>query len=215
MQKNYAVCLIAAVLSLAALPASAQYILTNGDAEAGDTSPDGTTSVSIPGWTIVGTATVVEYGAPGTFPDASHIPSDDTGDQLFVGGPGQGISSLIQVLHIPEEMWVDIDSNPNFWHAWVQAFLGGWEADEDSARLVVSFLDETMNLIDSFTLGPVTAADRSHATGLQYCTHDETIPAGARHLEFVLELTNVKVGTTGRLLTTSVLIFSIPILSCR
>lgn len=194
MKQTYSAYLFALTLGLSAVPVSAQYILTNGDAESGSVSSDGMTTVPIPGWTVAGTITVVEYGNPGPFPAATDRPGGGTPEKLFVGGPGAGLSTATQVLHIPQEMWVDIDGNPGFWGFGIEAVLGGWESDEDNARLVVSFLDADLGNIETSTVGPVTAADRNNTTALEWVSRYWQVPVGARHVQIVLEMNNVNGG---------------------
>jgi len=86
-------------------------LLVNPGAELGDPSLSGYSSVTVPGWTVTGTPTVIEYGtlrrfpwptaSPGpTFPAFLGFPSancapPDSGEQFFGGGP-VATSTLIQ-----------------------------------------------------------------------------------------------------------------------
>src|SRR5258707_7361945 len=73
-------------------------LITNGDAEAGIGSTDGSV-VTIPGWDRIGNfGTVVQYGSPGGFPDLSSPGPHDRGGNFFAGGPdstGQDVSYLV------------------------------------------------------------------------------------------------------------------------
>ena len=88
---------------VAALTVESPNLLVNPGAELGDPSLSGYSSVTVPGWTVTGTPTVIEYGtqrrfpwptsSPGpTFPAFLGFPSTacappDSGEQFFGGGP--------------------------------------------------------------------------------------------------------------------------------
>src|SRR5215207_4643306 len=94
-----------------ALIVASPNLLVNPGAELGDPSLSGYSSVTVPGWTVTGTPTVIEYGtlrrfpwptaSPGpTFPAFLGFPSancapPDSGEQFFGGGP-VATSTLIQ-----------------------------------------------------------------------------------------------------------------------
>jgi hypothetical protein len=174
---------------LAAPPAAAQgwpVALINNSAEDGTASPDGMTAVTIPGWTVTGSLTVVAYGTPGEFPPTGeHM----TG-QLFVGGPGSGLASASQTALIPEDAWGCIDVG-GFCYVHVMAVLGGWEAEEDSARLVVTVLDGQSAELLRFVVGPVTAADRGQVTKFMTYTRGVAMPVGGRAVKVQLEMYGV------------------------
>src|SRR6201988_418880 len=109
------------VVSMNTVPASAAHpiespnLLVNPGAEAGDPSLSGYSSVSIPGWTVTGTPTVIKYGtlrrlpwplgSPGPtlpaalgFPRAQNGPPD--GAVQFFGGGNVATATLTQTVNL-------------------------------------------------------------------------------------------------------------------
>ena len=77
-----------------AAPASlGSNLLTNGNAEAGPGSVTGNDIEPIPGWLTSGNFTVVQYGAPGGFPDSAVAAAIGGGANFFAGGPDSSFSS--------------------------------------------------------------------------------------------------------------------------
>lgn len=179
---------------VAAAPAEAQgwmLPLANPSAEASAASPDGMSAVEIPGWTVTGALTVVAYGTPGEFPVAGDVTDVVASGQLFVGGPAPGLATASQTVPIPADWWLRLNDTAYPCGLEVIALLGGWQVDADSARIVVTILDGQSAELSSFTVGPVTAADRGGLTTLKQCLEIRTIPAGSRSVNMRLEMYGV------------------------
>src|ERR1700758_343138 len=84
------------VVSMNTVPASAANpvegpnLLVNPGAEFGDPSSTGYSAVSIPGWNMNGTPTVVKYGAIGRFPSPLSTPAPPFPKLLQFPRPGGG-----------------------------------------------------------------------------------------------------------------------------
>ena len=129
-------------------------LLVNPGAEVGDASLSGYSSVTVPGWTVTGTPTVIEYGTlrrlpwplanPGPtlpeflgFPTANSAPPG-SGEQYFGGGP-VATSSLTQTVDLSAAA-SDIDSGAVPYA--LSGSLGGFILDPSAASVRVDFLDE-------------------------------------------------------------------------
>lgn len=170
----------------AAPPASlfGRNLIVNGGAEAGDVSPDGSSAVAIPGWTVAGAMTVVPYGAPGGFPTSGDRGPALRGDRFFVGGPDSPESTATQSVSLgPIAALVDA----GFVRYSLGGFLGGWTTQRDDARLAATFRGggRTLGVEE---IGPVTAADRGDVTGLLPRAAFGTVPAGTRQVVITLTL---------------------------
>lgn len=112
-------------------------LLVNGNAESGPASTGGPVA-SIPGWTVTGGATVVTYGAPGGFPTSSDPGPPDRLNAFFAGG-NTASSSLAQSVDVSAN-GSDIDTGQVVCD--IEAWLGGYLNDDDSAVLVVNFMQD-------------------------------------------------------------------------
>jgi hypothetical protein len=183
-------------------PASAAAIespnlLVNPGAEFGDPSLSGYSSVSIPGWTVTGTPTVMKYGtlrrlpwplgSPGPtlpaalgFPRAQNGPPD--GGVQFFGGGNVATATLAQT----------VDIMPNIATGTVpfrlSGWLGGFLEDPSEASVAVDFLDANQARLGTGKIGPVTVLDRGLRTALLERETTGTIPAGTRTARVVVTL---------------------------
>lgn len=160
-------------------------LLQNGDAEADQTLAGTGGKHEIAGWddeTVF--ITVARYGGSMTL-----LPNDP-GNFFFYGGEG-GTSLATQFL--------DVSSCASRIDAGIQSFgmngyFGGFEDQEDSAELNITFLDNTDQTIGTATVGGVTPADRNNMSGMLFRSFSGLIPVGTRTIKADLELRRVGVG---------------------
>ncbi len=176
-------------------------LLTNPGAELGDDSPSGNSTVSIPGWTVAGTPTVIEYGAarnswpiglsfampdlPGFmgYPTASSGPSD--GGAQFFGGGNVDTSTLTQTVDLRGAgAQIDLGSVSYNLSGW----LGGWLINPSSASVEVTFLDSNRLYLGADEIGPVSMFDRWFQTGLRERETSGVLPEGTRYAQVVVTL---------------------------
>ncbi|MBL9169286.1 MAG: fibronectin type III domain-containing protein [Verrucomicrobiales bacterium] len=146
---------------------------------------DGTTIVSLPGWTVSGNLTIARWDSPGGFPTSTDPGPDDRGQNFFSGGPQSGQSTATTQLQLPVAA-TKIDAGAILYD--FSAWLGGFGPQGDSANLTASFQDEAGATIDSVVLGPVTATERADQTSLHYRSALAVVPAGARSVTVTLEM---------------------------
>lgn len=85
------------------------------------------------------------------------------GGANFFGGGYAPVSRITQTIDLTP-LAADIDAKKVDYH--LSALLGGWKNNQDSAAFIARFHDGTGHMIQTVTLGPVSAADRSNRTGL-------------------------------------------------
>jgi Phosphoesterase family len=185
------------VSSMNTVPASANPVespnlLVNPGAEAGDPSLSGYTSVSIPGWAVTGTPTVVKYGtitrppsplstpAP-LFPSFLQFPRPDQGPAdggaQFFGGGNVATATLTQVVDLSGAApQIDSGTVPYTLSGW----LGGFLDDPSAVTVNVAFLAANRSPLSIGTIGPVSVFDRGFKTALLQRETSGTIPAGTR-----------------------------------
>ncbi len=194
-------------LSLDSVPTAAVVVqspnlLLNAGAELGDPSLSGYASVSIPGWTVTGTPTVINYGTlrrlPGLFgtkgptlPACLGFPSSNSappgsGTQFF-GGGNVATSTLTQTVDLTGAA-SEIDNGAVPYT--LSADLGGYLFDPSAASVEVDFLDANNVWLGSGTIGRVTALDRWLQTGLLARESSGAIPVGTRSAKVVVTLTD-------------------------
>lgn len=189
----------AAVQQLNALVVSSPNLLVNPDAELGDPSLSGYSSVTVPGWTVTGTPTVIEYGTlrrlpwplatPGpTLPGCLGFPAPDgVGGAQFFGGGNVATSTLAQTVDLSAAA-SDIDSGTVPFA--LSGRLGGFLLDPSAASVTVDFLDANQLWLGTGQIGPVTLLDRWLQTGLLDRQATGTIPVGTRSARVVVTLTD-------------------------
>jgi len=167
--------------------ASSGNLIVNGDAESGTGSPDGT-PVPTPGWTSMGNATAIVYGA-NQYPAAGDPGPPDRGKNFLVGGPSDAMSSLSQTDDVSRyAAAIDADHVTYTLSGW----LGGFAGQEDNAVLTVTFQGSSGASLGTATIGPVTAEDRSMQTGLLLRTTTGKVPVGTRSVGVLLSLTRLE-----------------------
>ncbi len=177
-------------------PAMSPNLLINPGAEAGDPSLSGNSAVSVPGWTLTGTPTVIRYGTPrnawpiGTSFAMPNLPSfmgfpgagSGPGDTQFFGGGNVATSTLTQT----------VDLGEGFDAAGV-AFaltgqLGGWLINPGAASVKVDFLDANRTYLGTASIGPVTLFDRFFQTGLKTRQSTGVLPDTTRYAQVTVRL---------------------------
>jgi hypothetical protein len=189
-------------------PASAAAIespnlLVNSGAEFGDPSLSGYSSVSIPGWTVTGTPTVIKYGtlrrlpwplgSPGpTLPAALGFPRSQNGPPdgavQFFGGGNVATATLTQTVDLSGPMaaaQIDTGTVPYRLSGW----LGGFLEDPSAASVTVAFLAaDQQSQLGTGKIGPVTVLERRLKTVLLERETTGTIPVGTRSARVVVTL---------------------------
>lgn len=170
-------------------------LLQNPGAEFGDPSLTGYSSVTLPGWTVTGTPTVIRYGTPRRFPsplegpgpliapvgfpiyanDSLQTPAD-SGKQFFGGGPVAD-SSMSQTVDLSAAQNA-IDLGGVTYN--LGASLGGAFVDPSRAEVEVTFLDSNGNSLGSRSLDTVSMWNRRFVTGFIQRDTTGTIPVGTR-----------------------------------
>ncbi|MDT5207986.1 MAG: hypothetical protein QOF67_401, partial [Mycobacterium sp.] len=128
-------------------------LLVNPGAELGDPSLSGYSAVSVPGWALTGTPTVIDYGtlrrfpvptpSPGpVLPDLLAFPSrglPGSGERFFGGGPvaDSSISQIVDLRAAAD----DIDHRPGGVQYQLSGDLGGFLIDPSRTTVTVDFLD--------------------------------------------------------------------------
>ena len=201
-------------------PAASEVLLTspnllvNPGAEFGDSSGLGNGVVTVPGWTVSGNPTVIEYGTlknswptglsfqmpnlPAIFgyPGTNQAPPD-SGDQFF-GGGNVTSSTFTQTVDL-SGAGEAIDEDQVQFN--LSAYLGGYLLDPSNASVQVQFLDENKLFLGSADIGPVTNLQRLGLTGFRERETTGTIPVGTRSAVVTLsmnDLNPVHFGFTAR-----------------
>ena len=175
-------------------------LLVNPGAEAGDPSLSGYATVTVPGWDVTGTPTVIEYGTerrfpvptptPGpvlpdllAFPDSDGpIPTPVEGKQFFGGGPVAD-STLTQHINLTAAQSL-IDAGDGTFT--LSGDLGGFLIDPSRTTVTVDFLDASGVTLGTGGLRSVTAWDRLFATGFLHRESSGAIPVGTRSARVVV-----------------------------
>jgi hypothetical protein len=173
-------------------------LLVNSGAELGDPSLSGYSSVTIPGWTVTGTPTVIRYGAarrlPGLFgmegltlPSWFDFPHSNSGGAQFFGGGNVGNSSLTQTVDLSAAA-SEIDNGTVPFT--LSGDLGGYLFDPSRASVTVDFLDANQGWLGTRKIAPVTALGRGLQTGLLARDATGTVPIGTRSVKVIVTLTD-------------------------
>lgn len=172
--------------SLYAGPIIGSNLIINGDAEAGSGAADASSQVVVPGWTISGSFTAVQYNAAGGFPASGSPGPAIRGANFFAGGPNNSASSALQVIDVSLVAGVIDTGTVNYS---LEGYLGGFANQGDFAVVSVSFLSATNVLLGTASIGPVSVIDRGGVSGLLARSHRGVLPIGTRGIEVELEMT--------------------------
>jgi hypothetical protein len=173
---------VAAMALALAAPAGATVpsgnLVVNPGAEAGTGSPDASSIVTPPGWTVESNFTVVQYGAP-DFPTATDSANLGGGANFFAGGPTNPGSAATQIVNVsgaaPEIDAGKVQAN-------LGAQLGGYASQTDHATVTATFLSAAGGVLGVFALPTVTATDRNSVTALIARSASAVVPAGTRSI---------------------------------
>ena len=169
-------------------------LLVNPGAEMSSPSGSGFSAVSMPGWTVTGTPTVIEYGTPRvlmplgipfalpdlpsiwSFPKADSGPAD--GGNQFFGGGNVADSTISQTVDLSAAHSAIDGGNVSYDLA---GWLGGYGINRSKASIEVTFLDENATSLGSGKVDPVTALDRRWQIGLLERATSGVLPVGTRY----------------------------------
>src|SRR5450631_767101 len=178
------------MLGLACLPCpQAQAVsygvnlLVNGNAESGTSSATGN-PVVVPGWTTSSFFTVVPYGAAGGYPTSSDPGPPDRANQFF-GGGNAAASTASQEIDVTANA-ADINQGNVIFD--LRGYFGGFQFDNDNARLSATFFNGTTSL-GVATIGHVTAKDRSNNTGLFFRCGSGAVPVNTTRVVLTQTMT--------------------------
>jgi hypothetical protein len=186
--------LVLAVLGVGLMAPQAQAathtgnLIKNGGGEAAVASTDGT-PVPTPKWKLgTGTGfTAVQYGASGGFPTATDPGPAKRGSNFLAGGPDGDVVVTETAKVATYATAIDQGTVTYTLIGW----LGGYSSQGDEAFLEVDFKDANGALLDSASIGPVTAADRANVTGLLKRTKKGSVPVGTRSIFIQLSMTRL------------------------
>ena len=185
-------------------------LLVNPGAELGDPSLSGFSAVTIPGWALTGTPTVIEYGTPrnlwpiGTsfkmpdlpsflgVPTAGSGPAD--GGNQFFGGGDIATGTLTQTVDLRGAA-AEIDQGATTYN--LSAWLGGFLFDRSGSSVKVSFLDENQTYLGDAKLNRVGPLERWFQTGFKQRSTAGTLPTGTRYAQVVVTLEDRNFVTLG------------------
>jgi hypothetical protein len=174
--------LVAVALAVGASASSslAPNLLKNGGADLGPAVSDASGVVAtIPSWTRTGSFTVVKYGAPGGFPDATVSQTIKGRANFFAGGPSNPKSGATQVVDVTRYK-AAIDAGKR--KATLAGFLGGYATQDDALTVTATFLSATGKALGVLKIGPVGAAARKNVTALIQRTASEPVPKTTRSI---------------------------------
>lgn len=183
----------AAVTTTPTTPLISGNLLANPGAELGDPSLSGYASVTLPGWQVTGTPTVIKYGTqrrlPGLFgtkglllPKFLSFPQQAPpgGDNQFFGGGNVATATMTQT--------VNLNSSSVGKNFALSADLGGYLLDPSRASVKVNFLDANSGYISSADTGSVGVLGRLLQTGFQTRSVTGVVPDGATQAQIVVTL---------------------------
>jgi hypothetical protein len=182
---------VVAVLAMLffAAPAAAQIpdgnLVVNPGAEAGPGAED-LEVVAIPSWTIEGSFTAVQYGAPG-FPSTDDSGLWSGGANFFAGGPAPDVSSATQRISVRAAA-PEIDEGRVSMA--LSAMVGGYNGQDDSAQVFATALDADGRELATVTLPPVTLDERNATTTLLSRATTASVPRNTRSITVRLVATN-------------------------
>ena len=163
---------------------AAPNLIKNGGADLGPAVSDASSVVpSIPGWTQTGSFTVVKYGAPGGFPDATISQATGGKTNFFAGGPSNPKSGATQVVNVTRYK-AAIDAGKRT--ATLSGFLGGYASQADALAVTATFLGDAGQKLGVLKIGPVGAAARNNVTTLLQKSQSKPVPKNTRSIEVKL-----------------------------
>jgi len=171
-------------------------LLVNPGAELSTPSLSGFSAVSMPGWTVTGTPTVIKYGTPRVImPLGLAFPLPDypqwmsfvqakngatNGGNQYFGGGNVADATISQTVDLSAAAG-GIDGGNISYN--LGAWLGGYGWDPSAASAKVTFLDSNKTYLGSNSIGPVTQWDRWGFTKLLDRNTTGTLPTGTRYAQ--------------------------------
>ncbi|MEZ5300600.1 MAG: glycerophosphodiester phosphodiesterase family protein [Verrucomicrobiales bacterium] len=176
-------------------------LIANPDAELGAPGVTAGQDTAVPGWEDAsGLITAQAYNGYGVDDpgQGGSYPGAEFGSAYFYGGEGWGSSAgsadLRQVVDLsPAIALVDAGGLTFAASGW----FGGWGAQDDTALLIVRFLDFGGAPLVEFQIGGPSAADRGSTSMLIEDSASGAVPVGARQIEITLRFTKASGGTYG------------------
>ena len=140
------------------------------------------------GWETTGATSAWAYGTtqPPDRPGNDVAAAVGGGKGFFSGGLNANVSTASQAIDVSGAA-AEIDANGVA--ATLSAYLGGYAASEDTARVDARFRGATGNALGSMAIGPVTRTDRAGKTALLLRTNTKPVPAGTRTILVVITMT--------------------------
>ncbi len=182
----------------AGAPPLAGSLLQNGGFEGASAVADPTISPPppIPGWERTGMMTAARYGMrySSIFPGHLDSPRFAGGGLNFLfGGPGTGpgTTTAFQTIDVSGSA-EPIDAG--FASARLSAYLGGGSVFDDHMGAAATFLDAGGTELGSFSISPVTAANRNKLSTMLFRAASAPVPAGTRQIRVTLTATNLDAG---------------------
>jgi hypothetical protein len=160
-------------------------LIQNGNAEAGGSSTNGS-PVSVPFWTTSPFFTVIPYTAGGGYPTGSDPGPPDRLNQFF-GGGNAALSTATQNIDLSANA-ADINQGNVIFD--LSGYFGGYQSDNDNARLSATFFNGNTSL-GIATVGHVTAKDRGSATGLLLRRGSGIVPVNTTRVVITLTMTRI------------------------
>lgn len=134
-----------------------------------------------PYWAQTGRMVQILYGAPGGYPTPGNAPPG-SGHKFFAGGEDAFVigKQSFDISAIAAQ--IDAGTLPFR----VSGAFGGYQTNDDSARLEARFSNASGGFISQFTLGGFSAADRGNQTRLIRAERSGNVPIGTRFIELTL-----------------------------
>lgn len=170
--------------SLASTPLGSNLIVNPG-AETG-TAGSGSGNPP-PGWTITGDFTQILYSTGNGFPTQS-TPGPPNRGNAFFGGGNVKSSTATQTIAIAD-LASQIDAGSITYN--VSGWLGGFTSQDDSMKLVATFVNASGGSLGTVQIGPVLAADRNNTTEFLQRSATGPVPVGTRSIKIVVTATRV------------------------
>ncbi|MQA39248.1 PEP-CTERM sorting domain-containing protein [Rugamonas aquatica] len=169
----------AVTVALALAPAAqattfGSNLIANGNAENGVT-----------GWNATPQFEVVKYGAAGGFPFPADPGPADRGTYFFGGGYA-ALSTASQIIDL-SSLAATISTGAARYD--LSAWLGGYDSQNDNAKLTATFYGAGGAALSSASVGPVSNSDRGNQTGLLLRDTQGYIPVGTLNVGITLDLT--------------------------
>ncbi|MBW4607309.1 MAG: PEP-CTERM sorting domain-containing protein [Hassallia sp. WJT32-NPBG1] len=177
-------------------------LIVNADAEQGQADPIGNavgaSIPAIPGWTLTGSFSVLQYGAKGFdftnpsgnsvtvsgLPHATSPGPVNRGKNLFYGGGDRNSSSASQLINVADIAFI-IDKGKGAFN--LSGWLGGYTTDLDSGQLNINFLNQDNQSLGTASIISPTPEQRSNTTGLFFQSNKGVVPVGTKSINVLLD----------------------------